>query len=66
MELKELKEKNEVELQKLLAGTREKLRDFRFSAAMGQLKDVREIRENRQLISKILTLLKAKLTKAKK
>ncbi len=58
MEIKKLKELNNTEMQKLLASTREKVRDLRFRVSMGQLKDVREIREGRQLIARILTLLK--------
>ena len=60
MDFKELKNKSESELQKLLAGEREKERALRFKDASGQLKDVREIRETRQNIARILTLINSK------
>lgn len=65
MEMKKLKELNTTEMHKLLASTREKLRDMRFRVSMGQLKDVREIRDQRQLIARILTLLKLMPTEKK-
>lgn len=55
--MKEVREKNEAELQKLLASSREKLRDLRFKVANKQLKDVREIRVVKKTISRILTKL---------
>lgn len=57
MELKELKKKSEKDLQKLLAEYRENLRTFRFKDANKQLKNVREIRETKKVIARILTLL---------
>ncbi len=57
MELKELKTKSEAELHRLLAESRDNLRDLRFKDASRQLKDVREIREVKKLIAQILTLL---------
>jgi ribosomal protein L29 len=60
MEYKELKKKSKTDLKKLLTETREKLRDLRFKDANKQLKNVREIRQNRQIISRILTLLNIK------
>lgn len=47
-------------MKKLLAEERERLRDLRFRVAGGQLKDVRDIRAARQLIARLLTLLKEK------
>lgn len=61
MEFKELKNKEEKDLQKILAQSREKLRDLRFKDANKQLKNVREIREARTVISRILTLLNNKI-----
>jgi len=58
MEYKELKTKSEKELQKLLVETREKLRDLRFKAASNQIKNVREIRDVRKMISQTLFLLR--------
>lgn len=57
MKFKELKQKNEIELKKLLADSREKLRDLRFRVASRQLKDVRQIRKIKKTIAKVLTLL---------
>ena len=57
MEFKELQGKNEAELQKMLQESREKLRELRFKEANKQLKDVRAIRRERQLISRLLTML---------
>jgi len=56
MKIKELREKNPAELKKLLASTRELMRELRFSAASKQLKDVRDLREAKKLIARILTL----------
>jgi ribosomal protein L29 len=56
MKIKELREKNPAELKKLLAGTRELMRELRFSAASKQLKDVRDLREAKKMIARILTL----------
>lgn len=64
MKLAELREKTELELNKLLAAERERLRDMRFKVSIGQLKQVRLIRVSRQLISRILTELKVR-TQAK-
>ena len=57
MEFKELKNKTTSELHKILADSRDKLRDLRFKDANKQLKNVREIRLLRQTISRVLTLL---------
>jgi len=57
MEFKELKNKEDKELQKILAQSREKLRDLRFKDANKQLKNVREIRRTRETIAHVLTLL---------
>lgn len=60
MKYKELKEKSPVELKSLLKLSREKLRDLRFRVASKQLKNVREVREEKKTIARILTLLKEK------
>jgi ribosomal protein L29 len=59
MELKELKQKKEKDLHRLLAETRDSLRELRFKDANKQLKNVREIRNAKRLVSRILTLLNA-------
>jgi ribosomal protein L29 len=58
MEFKELKKKTAKELQIALGETREKLRDLRFRDASKQLKNVREIRDTKKNIARILMLLK--------
>jgi len=58
MKLKELKEKNELELQKLLQESREKLRQLRFDLSAGKVKNVKEVRKLKKEIAQILTLLK--------
>ncbi len=63
MDFKELKNKKESELHKLLAENRDKLRDLRFKDANKQLKNIREIRSIRMIIAKILTLLNNKKVK---
>jgi len=60
MEFKELIDKNELELKKLLEDNKEKVRELRFKDSNKQLKDVREIRRARQLVARILTLLNKK------
>jgi len=59
-ELKELKNKNKKELQKLLAENREKLRELRFSVNANQLKDVKSLNKVKKLIARILMILKEK------
>lgn len=58
MTIKELRQLTETELQKLLAESREKVREMRFRAARRELKNVREVREAKQTIARVLTLLK--------
>ncbi|HNU81130.1 MAG TPA: 50S ribosomal protein L29 [bacterium] len=60
MEIKELKTKNPSELQALLAQSREKLRELRFKDSNRQLKNIREIRQIRETIARILTVLNTK------
>ncbi len=56
-QLQELKSKGVVELGKMLKSSREDLRDLRFKVASDQHKDIRELREIRKRIARILTLL---------
>lgn len=60
MEIKELKTKSEAELQQLLAQYREKLRELRFKDSNRQLKNIREIRQTRETVARILTVLNSK------
>ncbi len=60
MKISELREKSEVELDRMLAENRNKIRDLRFKVAARQLNDVREIREARKAVAQILTLKRSK------
>lgn len=56
MKVKELRGKSAGELEKLLAEQREKLRSLRFNVSTAQENHVREIREAKKTIARILTL----------
>jgi ribosomal protein L29 len=56
-QLQELKSKGAVELGKMLKASREELRDLRFKVASDQHKDIRELRDIRKRIARIMTLL---------
>ncbi len=56
--INELKQKSKEELQKTLEDDREKLRQLRFDLSAGKVKNVREIRNVKKEIARILTLLK--------
>ncbi len=57
-QLKELTMKKPAELASMLAASREELRDLRFRVASDQHKDIREIRDIRKRIARILTIQK--------
>lgn len=58
MTIAEIKQKSVTELNRLLQEKREALRDRRFRVAQGQHKDVREIRELKRDIARLLTYLR--------
>ncbi len=60
MKVKELRKKKEKELEKLLEDKRKKLQETRFRLASGRVKNVKEARNLRLEISRILTILKEK------
>ncbi len=62
MKFKELKNKPEKELKKILGEWQEKLRELRFKVASNQLKNIREIRNTKNTITRILFLLNQKKT----
>lgn len=62
MKAKGLRQKSETELKKILRQKRERLRISRFNLASGKIKNVREIREIKKYIARILTVLKEKIT----
>jgi|GEM_PF-6294695 len=61
IKFQELKAMEAPELSKLLAKTREELRATRFRLGTGTEKDVRSIREMRETIARIMSLLAAKV-----
>jgi len=60
MKIKELKIKSKEELQQALKTAREHFRELKFDLASKKLKKVRELRDARKLIAKILTLINEK------
>ncbi len=58
MKIKEIREKNVEELKKLLSEKREAVRKLRFDVAAKQVKDIREMRNSKRDIARILTILK--------
>jgi len=60
MDIKELRQKTEAELEKMLVELKNKLRDLGFRVARRELKNVREIRVVKQTIARILTILSKK------
>lgn len=58
MKFTEIKNKSTAELNRELTQLRAALRDRRFKVAEGQLKDVRQIRETKTDIARIMTRLK--------
>lgn len=62
-EIQELKTKSDLELQKLLRESREKLQALRFNLAAGKVKNVKELKFLKKYIARILTFLNAKNNK---
>ena len=60
MKTSELRQKSKSELQRLLQNNRERLRQLRFDLAAGKVKNVREIRQVKKDIARILTILNQK------
>ncbi len=57
MKVAELRQKNKSELKKILEDLRERQRFFKFNLALGKVKNVREIRQIKKDIARILTIL---------
>ena len=57
MQIKEFQGKSKEDLDKMLVEARAKLRELKFKLASNQLKQVRQVRETKQLIAKIKTAL---------
>lgn len=60
MKITELRKKPETELKKMIAEYRERLRKLRFDLTSGKIKNIREIRDFKKTIARILTILKEK------
>jgi ribosomal protein L29 len=58
MEIKELREKSEIELDKMFSELQSKLQDLRFAVAGRRLKQVRDMREVKKTIARIEALRK--------
>ncbi|MDX9893134.1 MAG: 50S ribosomal protein L29 [Patescibacteria group bacterium] len=65
MKFKELKNKGEQELRKILNDLQHSVRELRFKVANDQLKNVRQVREAKKTIARIQTLLNSKLAGTK-
>ena len=57
MKTSELRKKSNSELDKLLKDSREKIRSLRFNLIGGKVKNVRDVRDVKRDVAKILTLL---------
>lgn len=60
MKISELRQKSQNELNKLFLELSEKIGKLNFDLASGKVKNVREIRETRRNIAKILTIINEK------
>lgn len=58
MKSKELVQKTKEELLKELEDLRNKIKEMRFKAASGGLKNVKDLRESKKQVARILTALK--------
>ncbi|MDD5569041.1 MAG: 50S ribosomal protein L29 [Candidatus Pacebacteria bacterium] len=58
MKSKEILKQNKDELARMLTEKRVKIKDMRFKASSGGIKNVKEFRENKKDIARILTVLK--------
>lgn len=58
--MKDIQEKKDTDLTKMLAEKREELRTFRFNMSGSALRDVRAARTNKKDIARILTELNAR------
>ncbi len=58
MDWTEITRKGQPELERLLASNRERLRSLRFAVSQGQHKDVRDLRELKHDIARLMTKLR--------
>jgi len=64
-DLKTIRNKPNIELQKLLKDEHENLRVLRFDLASGKVKNISSIRESRKNIARLMTFLKETKIKSK-
>lgn len=60
MKFTELKEQSIADIERVLATSRDEVREIRFALTTGQAKNVRDIRKKRKLIAQALMLLTQK------
>ena len=60
MKVEEIRKKTDKELQKLLAETRDEMREVRFKVASRQFKNYKQVSKLKKDISRILTIMKEK------
>jgi large subunit ribosomal protein L29 len=60
MKAAEIRQKQKTELQKIVKDHQEKLKNLRFDLASGKVKNVREVRNLKKDIARILTIVKEK------
>lgn len=65
MDIKELKAKNDAELQKDLAVLQEQSREMRFKLNSGELKNHSELSKTKNTIARILTVLRQRSNESK-
>ena len=63
IKVNQLRKKSKSELRKTLGGKGEKLRALRFGLSGGKVKNIREIREIKKDMARILTILKETVNK---
>ncbi|MEK7103499.1 MAG: 50S ribosomal protein L29 [Patescibacteria group bacterium] len=66
MKFTELKEQSTQDIERVLATSRDEVRQTRFALVTGQAKNVRDIRKKRKIIAQALTLLTQKRKAEKK
>lgn len=58
MNIKDVRQKNEAVLKKELAATRDELRELKFKLAKDETKNIRQSRDFKRTIARILTVLR--------
>ncbi|MBP8617817.1 MAG: 50S ribosomal protein L29 [Candidatus Pacebacteria bacterium] len=59
MKTKDLKNKNEADLKKLLNESQKKLQEMKFNLSLGKLKNTKAIHQLKKDIARILTIMKS-------